>query len=528
MKNIFKSFVIAGALLSISSCSDYLDTMPTTMAPDQKLFESAENAMVAMNGIYRSTYVSGWSKGNEHQNFGIQSSTMLSELMGDDFVQAEQGNGWFYFDYIYNSRTRWTSAAWRSYAQWNFYYTLIANCNYIIANDGKIPGEDQTLARSVAAQAYSMRAYCYFQLVQQFAQTLVGHEDWKGVPLMTEPTSTATQGKPRAKVSEVYALINSDIEKALSLFEANKDAQSQKVPAQDHVSHIDWYVTNAFKAQVALVENDWNKAFDAINKALQRTGKKVLSKDEIMNGFNDVGLADVMWGANIVADQSTVYASFFSHMDSFDKDKYAAKSRKCVSSWLYNQIPSVDARKGWWKGKLAEDAPSGPNMSYNQLKFKFKNMKTNEGDYIYLRWEELLLIKAEAACKKGDYENAIKSVLDIVKNRRTDIADYTTYINGLVKSGDLTFATTGTVSTLMDEIAIQRRIELWGEGRRLYDILRWKTGFNRNFPETNHSNVLSNINTMKPDAPQFIMTIPQAEFDGNTALNVATDQNPLN
>ncbi|MGL5318450.1 MAG: RagB/SusD family nutrient uptake outer membrane protein [Bacteroidales bacterium] len=525
MKNLYKVLLLSGLLVGSVSCSDFLDTNPTDKTSGTTIFKDARNAEVAMNGIYRATYVSGWSVGNEHQNFGIQSSTMVAELMGDDYVQAEQGNGWFYFDYIYNSRTRWTFKSWRSYAQWNFYYTLISNCNYIIAEEGKISG-DEKLANSVVAQAYAMRGYCYFQLAQQFAQTLVGHEDWKGVPIYTEPTTAQSVGKPRATVQEVYNQINSDLEKALALF------QTSGLLKQKHASHIDWYVTNGFKAQVALVEQNWAKAIEASTNALSVPGKTVMLPADLSKGFNAVTLPSTMWGANIIADQSTVYASYFSHMDSSDPDKYAAKSRKCVSSWLYSKVAVNDARKTWWKDPATTtDESSGMNKKYNQTKFRFYDMTQSLGDYIYMRLEEMVLIKAEAECHAGQYDNAIATLKTLMAKRlpAADQANYSSYLSNLTKSGNVTFTqgTYGDVSTLMDEIILQRRIELWGEGRRLYDIIRLKTGFTRNFPETNHSNKLESIDTATPDSKYFIFPLPQSEFDGNPSISLETDQNPV-
>lgn len=525
MKNLYKILLLSGLLIGSASCSDYLDTNPTDKTSGTTIFKDARNAEVAMNGIYRATYVAGWSVGNEHQNFGIQSSTMVAELMGDDYVQAEQGNGWFYFDYTYNSRTRWTSKAWRSYAQWNFYYTLISNCNYIIAEEGKIPG-DEKLASSVVAQAYAMRGYCYFQLAQQFGQTLVGHEDWKCVPVYTEPTTAQSVGKPRSSVKDVYAQINSDLEKALALFDQSGMLQ------QKHPSHIDWYVTNAIKSQVALVEQNWAKAIDASTKALTVPGKNLLQPADLTKGFNTVSLPSTMWGANIIADQSTTYASYFSHMDSSDPDKYAAKSRKCISSWLYSKIGATDPRRAWWKDPATTtNQSSGPNFKYNQVKFRFYDMKQGLGDYIYLRLEEMILVKAEAECHAGQYDNAIATLKKLMEKRlaTADMANYATYLGNLTKSANITFTqgTYGDVTTLMDEILLQRRIELWGEGRRLYDIIRLKTGFTRNFPKTNHSNLLQTIDTSTPDSKYFIFPLPQSEFDGNTSLDITADQNPV-
>lgn len=58
-----------------------------------------------------------------------------------------------------------------------------------------------------------------------------------------------------------------------------------------------------------------------------------------------------MWGAEIISDQSTVYAGFFTHMDACDErgdGKYGADARKQISKELYGLINPADARKAWW------------------------------------------------------------------------------------------------------------------------------------------------------------------------------------
>ena len=75
--------------------------------------EAAYDSLVV---IYEQMYTSGWTvTGNTHQSFGITSYTLCADLMGEDHVMAQQGSGWFWFDAIYNVKSRYTSTAWRSY-----------------------------------------------------------------------------------------------------------------------------------------------------------------------------------------------------------------------------------------------------------------------------------------------------------------------------------------------------------------------------------------------------------------------------
>ena len=83
-----------------------------------------------------------------------------------------------------------------------------------------------------------------------------------------------------------------------------------------------------------------------------------------------------MWGVEVIADQSQHFASLFSHMDADAEGMYASGAEKCVSSWLYNNMPETDERKSWWRGDLSEDEiVSGTSMlPYCQVKFKFANV----------------------------------------------------------------------------------------------------------------------------------------------------------
>lgn len=131
--------------------------------------------------------------------------------------------------------------------------------------------------------------------------------------------------------------------------------------------------------------------------------------------FNSVASSSVLWGAEMLSEQSTVYASFFSNMDACTDVYYAAETPKCISNWLYAQIPDTDVRKGWWNGNIgipAEDWSYGANINYNQHKFQWADQKAHKGDYIFMRLEEAYLIRAEALCRMGaEYEDEARRTL---------------------------------------------------------------------------------------------------------------------
>lgn len=519
MKNIFKyTFVglLTGGMLLTTSCSeDLIETAPTKSMSGQGLLASGNAALVALNGIYREMYTAGWSTSdNTHQCFGITAYTLCAEVMGEDHIMGASGSGWFWYDALYNVKSRYASSAWRSYDLWYAYYNWIANANYIIAAEETMGGSTSEVNYAIG-QAYAIRAYSYFMLSQYFARTLKGHESDPCVPIYTEPTTPETKGQPRATNAEVYAQIDKDIQKAVELLEGTE---------QKNIAHIGYAVALGLQARIALVENNWETAKTAAKAAIAAAaadgGRKILpvSSFKGMNTAGDKSGAptsnNVIWGAQIIADQVGMYASFFSHMD-FEADKYGASAPKCINKELYAKMNPTDTRRDWWVSGVT-------NAGLVQEKFKFSDVPTWTGDYIFMRVEEMYLTAAEAECRLGD-EAAAKADLEAVMSMRDP--DYTCDKTGTALGK--TSATADETGSLLEEILIQRRIELWGEDGRMYTLKRLKQGFRRTAEQGWPSAaLLATRPTDDPEAYMNVLTIPQAEFDGNENMSVDTDQNP--
>lgn len=527
MKALHYIIVTVIITLVFSSCEDNLNTNPTDQISGNVIFKDVEGGMVAMNGVYRLMYSSGWAGDNSTHAFGYMSTMLVSGFMGDDMIVSSSIKGWFFMDYNLQERNFYSSGLFRPYSEWNFYYTLIANLNYIIDKESALyglPGEKANLF----GQAYSLRALLYFNLIQLYQQTYKGHEQAPGIPIYVTPTTSSTPGNSRGTVEDVYTQINKDIERGLELL---KDAEDEGI-TQKHKSHIDYYVANGIKSRIALIQNRWQDAVDASIIALKKPDLKLLNVSELVSGFNDLTMSSVLWGAEIQkSDQIGAYSSFFCHMDA-SAGMHGSYDRKCISAWLYKQMGLQDVRRvNWWKGPIAPvlEASQGPQKSYCTTKFRFSDYTSYLGDNIYMRGEELLLTEAEALCRLGEYDDARELMSEFgsirernyVRNRLDKVIDDNTLTLDIYGTG-----TTPEIKTLLDEIILQRRIELWGESGRLFDILRLKTGYYRGYEGTNHV-VKFNDETKQADYKGFILTIPQSEFDGNVNMDPIADQNPL-
>ena len=457
-----------------------------------------------LNGIYRSMRTAGWSTtGNTHQCFGIMAYSLAAEVMGDDMIIAALGSGWFWYDASYNVKGRYTSTAWRSHDLWNAYYTWIANANYLLNISQSMTGTD---ANYIKGQAYAIRAYSYFMLAQWFARTYVGHEDDPCVPLFDSKDFDGSTHAYRATVAQVYEQIDNDIDMAVSLLNGT---------TQQRPDHIGYAVALGLRARIALVEEDWNMAYNSASNAISASGKSVLDVSDFM-GVNDATAGNVMWGAQIPADNVGMYASLWAHMCT-DK-AYGQRAPKQISKWLYNKMSANDSRQAWW----TENNTGVGSDARVQAKFNVKEGTEWEGDYIYMRVEEMYLTAAEAACRLGR-TSAAKNNLNALMSKR--VPGYTCNKTG-TSLGTLTNEETGS---LLEEIILQRRIELWGEDGRILTIRRLRQGLERNANDGWPTQLLlSNHSLNDPESYPWVMTIPAAEFNNYYArMIVDADQNPV-
>jgi hypothetical protein len=503
MKKLFK-YMFVGTLACgmLASCAEeQLETAPTTSMSGTSLMANGNAALVPLNGIYRSMYTAGWSTGgNTHQCFGISAYNLMAEVMGDDLIMGAQGSGWFWYDCVYNVKGRYTSTGWRSYDLWNAYYTWISNANYILAAEETMEGTSEERGYALG-QAYAIRAYSYYMLAQSFARTYKGHESEACCPIYKEPTTADTEGQPRSTVQEVYDLIVADMDKALEYLEGT---------SRKHISHIGYDVALGLRARIALTMEDWATAKNMAKAAIAASGCEIIPVKDFV-GTNDADADNVMWAADIIADQSGMYASFFSHMST--GVSYGSSARKLINKELYAKMGVNDTRLAWWD-------PTD-SKGYQQKKFEFSDLQTWMGDYIWMRVEEMYLTAAEAECRMGD-EAAAKADLMALMSKR-DPSYSCEHLTGTAM-GKLTNEWTGS---LLEEITIQRRIELWGEAGRVYDIRRYKQGFRRTEAQGwPAAALLAGRPTENPENWMWVLTIPQAEFDGNVNMDGAKDQNP--
>lgn len=497
MKRIIKyiPILIAGAVL-VSSCNkEDLDTMPTSQVSEGSIFTTTSDARKAVEGIYRLFYRQFYST----QSLGGQSANMIyMDALGEDLVMTGQSNGWFISDYKWVNHRISTSTI--SYFNYLFYFTIVSNANSILKYIDAAAGT-QAEKDAIKGEALSLRGWAYFQMIQLFGKRFVKGQanDTEGVPLKLEPSTVAT---PRATVAAIYEQINKDLDAAMGFLASS--------PARSNKSKINLSVAKGLKARVALTQQEYALAAQLASEA--RQGYELMSNTEYMAGFSSYTNREWMWGMYQQEDQTTFFYSFFAFMSANYNSTNTRTNPKAIFSKLYDKISATDVRKGLWDPTGTNTAfpiplnPSGSRFPYMNRKFLVPNTAISNGDLVIMRASEMYLIQAEALARLGGRDAEARQALYTLAHQRD--ASYV--------------LSTNSGAELIEEVMTQRRIELWGEGFRFYDLKRTNTPLNRN--GGNHNGSLVGIYDVPANDVKWEFLIPQDEI--NYSNNIVK-QNPL-
>lgn len=491
-RNIIWTFII-GTLLMVSSCKkDYLQLNPPSTQTPANIFASTKNAWAAVNGMHRMLYSQWYAT----QALGGQSGNMLyMDVLGEDYVMTANANGWFIGEYRWLSNRNDGSTLVRYH--YGFYYTFIGNANMIIANIDNATGPQQD-KDYIKGQALVYRAWSYFQMIQLFAPRYVagGNNSALGLSLVLEPSTKAI---PRNTVEEVYTQINKDLDDAISLL--------SPITTRASKSQLNVNVAKGVKARVALVQQNWAVAAQMASEA--RQGTSLMSNTQYLEGFSDTGNPEWIWGVDHRDDQPTYFYSFYAYLGNFSSTNTRGNP-KAIFSKLFAMISQTDIRKQLWdstgKNSSFPLVAGGTRKPYMTRKFLLTNPGNSNGDLVFMRTAEMYLIEAEALARMGTKDVEARQALFTLANKRDP--NYVLSLN----SGQ----------NLIDEILIQRRIELWAEGFRFYDLKRLNMALDRT--GGNHDNSLAVKMNEAAGTNEWIFLIPKAEIENSQGIVV---QNPL-
>ncbi|WP_075342351.1 RagB/SusD family nutrient uptake outer membrane protein [Tenacibaculum agarivorans] len=413
--------------------------------------------------------------------FGIKAVDLGMDLRSNDMDMSR--NTWFGAYNNYDNRILTSND--NEYI-WEFFYKIINRANLIINSVPDNPTEEQIIFK---AKSHTYRAIAYFYLIRIYQHTRAA-DATEAIPI--DPGNFEPQ--PKSTVAQVKQLILDDLNTA---YEGLKDyGRASK-------EEVDGSVVAAYLARYHLTYENWVDAEKFADIAM-RAG--TISAD-IMHGFDEISLSEVIWGASVTDSTSEIYGSFFSHTSQINDGYSGWNHFKTVNSNLYDMIPATDTRLAWFADQqYAPGTVMVPGTwghynitpKYTSLKFIAQPGPGQFiGDYIYLRNTEFYLTKAEALARQGRDMDAQQVLFDLNSVRDP----------GYAKS-------TNTGQALIDEILLYRRIELWGDGVAFFDMARNGVGLNRKDGRTNL--VMPGADLVIPALDdQLIYSIPQQEIDAN-------------
>ena len=485
--NKISTIVLAAAMtLGMSSCaSDYMDTVPSNAVSEASINSSLDNLYVALNGIHKEMV----SQETGYQCLGGEPGFMFCrDMEADDITWIT--NTWCKAAYLGWSCNMNESSGY-NFKYWTIYYQWILNANKIIAGVEEAPMTDAALYNQVKGEALCIRAWAHFNLVQLYAKRYAagGNNTQDGIPYRL---TAATEEQARNSVEEVYQLINADLDEACKLLVGIN-------PGYHHYSEM---VAWGLKARVALAKQDYTNAATYAAKAIQlaeANGGALMQGDQLMCGFADIcsDTKEAMYAARTPDDKTVYFYSFYAYMSWNFNATAIRQGVKCINADTYDTMSETDLRRAWFDptGEMEVPAKTYVKQPYQNRKFTARSSADAVGDVAFMRLAEMYLTEAEALARAGQTAQAQEV---FTKFQVTRDPSYVSKGN----AGD----------ALAEEIMNSRRVELWGEGFRFYDLKRLNLPIHRgrNFVQT-----FCTFIDKEAGADGWVWEIPKSETDFN-------------
>lgn len=504
LKNISIYGLVLGAAFALSACSkDFLDTTPNEFLEEESVIGAMQKDLSQVQALVTGAYSNLYSGNNyrpAHDVTGLPALHLAMDVQTED-VAYHRDVHYFCYDYQLDY---WQGNYRRATSTWQQLYQVIDNVNQVIQilkpEDGKEPATRG--AKIMLGEALSLRAFCYYMLVNVYQHPISKGKDQPGVPLKTE----TEYRQERVPVGQIYDQILSDIGAGYKYLKG-EGFHNGKVGISE-------YAAAAIYARVLMFTGDYAGAATYAEAAI--VGGPLNSAAQMASGFNSLAMPEVLWGYGVDAESTLFYASFMSHADPYGPGYGGAVGvRKLFPSQLVDAMAENDVRRAW-AGYKEEWNVDGVDFSYEKklgfekyLQNKYVDVANTSGgstftsDVLYLRSAEMYFVAAEAYMLAGQNDKALAALKAIMSNR--------------VPGYD--FA--GTGDALRDEIYTQKRIECFMDGVRLMDAKRRGELIDRS-KSVNHAADLPAYDAVKFKAdedPRMVYAIPVIEKENNPTMN---------
>lgn len=481
------SILITGLLFIAGGCTDFLTEDLQGDFSSSTFYKNESQALQAVNGAYNGLAFSRfdnalWVFGDIASNDAVKGGNPgdQAEITYIDEFNADANNG-----IISN--------------YWAFAYEDIARANNVITNVPSVEMKE-ALRNRIVGEAKFIRAYNYFNLVNIFGR----------VPLKLQPQLTQEAiHVPLSDVSAIYQQIEKDLTDAAMVLPPSYTAGD--------VGRATKGAALAMLGKVSLYQQKWSEAISYFHQ-IENLGEYGLLPDyadlfklEFEN--NRESIFEIQHLANKDPFTGSALNQWFAPPTEGGY-YFNAPTQDLVNAFETSTTGEVDPRldasigrdgQPWLNGEPfnASWSPTGfLTKKHQQPLSEIPSSLKGDGDlnYIYLRYADVLLMKAEAFNETGNTDSALANLNKVRARARESF-------NGTIPADLLEDVTTSNANELRTIIQHERRVELAQEFHRYFDLMRW----GKAVAETALGQEFSY------DTKRY-QPIPQAEIDANQAL----------
>lgn len=374
---------------------------------------------------------------------------------------------------------------------WMQLYQSIFYCNTVLDEfESRTPApEEEELFETVRGEAYALRAYCYFYLVNLYADVYSEENLNKpGVPmpLSAEDVHEFTQDNVREPIGDVYEQINRDLDAATA------DLQGKQAKS---LYRFGYTSLQALKARVYLFMGRYEDAINAASDVI--SSKSLFDMNNLQSIIDEEGEQYAFSGNFGFID--TDYRNevlFFVGGNAINNIFYYSTNMFKPSEELLalcNRDPNTtDYRKYIFSSfadlTTAEGIQTGPTVYYMFAQ------QEKQCYYIGFKLSEAYVIRAECYARLNQLGNAVADLNDLLVNRIKS--------DGFVALNEVDF----TQETLLQRVLEERRVELaFDGGLRWFDLRRLGK------PAQTHVYENGQVYNLRQGDPRYVLQIPESE-----------------
>lgn len=470
-------------LVSLAACQKDLE--PYNAKSDESALSTPADLQTATYGAYAGLV-------NADYTLNLY---WMSQYPDDDVALSGTTTNTLYNNYTYTHFQGMVNTK----AFWRQSYKVIYSANRIIEKikDGTSPALDQLKGENLY-----LRAMAHFNLVRFFGRPYPQGQGQN--PGIVIKDNTLNDQPVRKTVKEVYDFVITDLLNAATLMNGNKNSCF----ASKEVAY-------ALLSRIYLYKEDNANAILYANKVLTSNRYKLLDTEPYKKYFTAVPESNtetIFAIRHTQADnrfKSAIGNQFYN--DPITKSTgYGESYASQVLVDLVDQNPQ-DVRHSFIEPQRDANGmmlTRGNTPKYYINKFNWQEGVANLSSPVYLRLAEMYLTRAEANAKLGNYQLALDDV-NLIRRR-----------SGLTGTALYTLADLKGRESVLDVVLEERRLELFLEGHRYFDLFRNNKPMVRayiGFHGTDRFNF-----TVLPTSTRVVYFIPEDEIIVNPNLK----QNP--